>query len=184
MSKQLLPEQIEDLINTLKERFKKNMKRHEGIAWEDVESKLRAAAPSKLWSLDEMEVTGGEPDVIGYDNGIYVFCDCAPETPKGRRSLCYDRKALDARKMHKPENSAMDVASEMGVEILTEEQYRDLQTLGKFDQKTSTWLKTPKDIRDLGGAIFGDFRYGKVFIYHNGADSYYGSRAFRGILKI
>ncbi len=183
--KELLPEQREELLGTLKIRFEKNMNRHRGIQWADVEAKLMAN-PQKLWTLDEMEVTGGEPDVVDRDEktGEYIFFDCSAESPKGRRSLCYDRTAWESRKEHKPENSALDMASEMGIEILTEEQYRALQQLGKFDTKTSSWVETPADVRALGGAIFGDFRFGRVFIYHNGADSYYAARGFRGSLRV
>lgn len=183
--KELSPEQREELLKTLKNRFEKNMNRHKDIEWAKVHAKLDAS-PQKLWSLDDMEVTGGEPDVVGYDKSTneYIFYDCAAETPKGRRSLCYDRAALDARKEHKPQNSAMDVAADMGIEILTEEQYRELQQFGKFDTKTSSWLKTPADIRKLGGALFGDYRYGTVFLYHNGAESYYAARGFRGVLRV
>lgn len=183
--KELLPAQREELLKTLKTRFDKNMNRHKGIEWAKVQAKLDAN-PQKLWSLDDMEVTGGEPDVVGYDEATneYIFYDCSAESPKGRRSLCYDRAALDSRKEHKPQNSAMDVAAEMGIEILTEEQFRELQQFGKFDTKTSSWLKTPADIRKLGGAIFGDYRYGTVFLYHNGAESYYAARGFRGVLKV
>lgn len=183
--KELSPEQQEELLSTLKVRFEKNMNRHKGLDWIKVQTKLEAN-PEKLWSLDEMEITGGEPDVVGFDKktGEYIFYDCAAESPKGRRSLCYDREALDARKTHKPENSAKDVAAEMGIELLDEEQYRELQQLGKFDTKTSSWVETPADIRELGGAIFGDWRFGRVFIYHNGADSYYGARGFRGALRV
>lgn len=182
----LLPhEEQAVLLITLKTRFEKFPIRHKGINWSDVESKLRAN-PDKLWSLREMENTGGEPDVVGYDDARneFFFFDCSPETPSGRRSLCYDREALDARKKFKPENSVIDLATSMGIEILDETQYRHLQSLGKFDTKTSSWIKTPANMRSLGGAIFGDFRYGQVFIYHNGADSYYGSRAFRGVLFV
>jgi len=183
--KELLPEQREELLNVLKTRFEKNRNRHKDIQWADVEAKL-ASHPEKLWALDEMETTGGEPDVVGRDEktGEYIFFDCSAESPKGRRSLCYDREAWEARKQHKPQNTALDMAAEMGIEILTEEQYRALQQLGKFDTKTSSWVKTPADIRALGGAIFGDFRFGRVFIYHNGADSYYGARGFRGSLRV
>lgn len=175
----------EELFNVLKERFEKNMHRHEGLDWNQIQQKLEAN-PMKLWSLHEMEKTEGEPDVIGFDEktGEYLFCDCSKESPKGRRSLCYDREALEARKKHKPENSAMDMAKEMGIEILTEEQYRELQKLEPFDTKTSSWIKTPADIRERGGALFCDYRYGHVFVYHNGADSYYSSRGFRGLLKV
>ncbi len=178
-------EQQEQLLNLLKARFEMNMNRHEGIEWEKVQAKLEQN-PEKLWSLNEMEQTGGEPDVIGYDEetGEYIFCDCVKESPKGRRSVCYDRAALEARKKHKPENSAMDMAAEMGIELLTEEQYRTLQEFGPFDTKTSSWIKTPDDIREKGGALFCDYRYGHVFVYHNGADSYYGARGFRGILRV
>ncbi len=181
----LLPKQTEELLKTLKTRFEKNMKRHKGIDWAKVEVKLKAK-PEKLWSLNEMENTGGEPDVVGNDKktGEYIFYDCAAESPKGRRSFCYDRKALDSRKEHKPKNNAIDMATAMGVELLTEEQYRDLQQLGDFDTKTSSWVKTPEAIRKLGGAIFCDRRFNHVFTYHNGAESYYGGRAFRGSLKV
>jgi len=174
-----------ELIATLKTRFEKNMNRHKGLEWSKIQAKLEAN-PEKLWSLDEMESTGGEPDVVGFDKktGEYIFYDCSPESPKDRRSYCYDREALNARKEHKPANSVMDVAAEMGIELLTEEQYRELQTLGKFDSKTSSWVKTPPEIRKLGGAIFCDFRYNHVFTYHNGADSYYAARGFRGALKV
>ena len=179
----LAPEQREQLLRALKARFEKNMNRHEGLEWVKVQEKLEAS-PAKLWSLHEMERTGGEPDVVGYDNetGEYTFYDCSAESPKGRRSICYDREALESRKQHKPENSAIDMAAEMGIELLTEEQYRELQELGNFDAKTSSWVKTPSDIRKLGGAIFADYRYGKVFVYHNGAESYYAARGFRGSL--
>lgn len=184
-TKVLSEEQREELLSTLKERFEKHMNRHEGLDWANVEAKLQAN-PEKLWSLNEMEITGGEPDVVGYDQETdeYVFYDCSPETPKGRRSICYDREALEARKKHKPENSAMDMANEMGIEMLTEEEYRQLQTLGEFDKKTSSWVQTPANIRKLGGAIFCDRRYDTVFTYHNGADSYYGVRGFRGSLRV
>ena len=183
--RELSPEQRDELLGTLKARFEKNKIRHKGLEWTNVQAKLEAN-PEKLWILDEMEVTGGEPDVVDYDKqtGEYIFYDCSAESPKGRRSLCYDREALEARKAHKPANSAMDMAAEMGVELLNEEQYRALQELGKFDAKTSSWLATPGDIRKLGGAIFGDWRFGRVFIYHNGADSYYGARGFRGSLRV
>jgi hypothetical protein len=183
--KELSTEQREELIKTLKDRFEKNKNRHKDIEWEKVETKLHAN-PEKLWSLDDMEITGGEPDVVGYDKktGEYIFYDCSAESPKGRRSFCYDRAALDARKEHKPQNSAIDAAADMGIEILTEEQYRELQQFGKFDTKTSSWLKTPADIRKHGGAIFGDYRYETIFIYHNGAESYYAARGFRGALRI
>jgi hypothetical protein len=183
--KELTPGQREELIKTLKSRFEKNMNRHLGLEWAKVLTKLQAY-PEKLWSLHEMERTGGEPDVIGYDEktGEYVFFDCSVESPKGRRSLCYDREALESRKEFKPENSATDMATSMGIELLTEEQYRALQKLGKFDLKTSSWVSTPSDIRKLGGAIFCDRRYDTVFTYHNGAESYYAARGFRGWLKI
>jgi len=185
MNKELSQEQKEQLIDILKARFEKNMHRHENIEWSQVETKLDASA-YKLWSLNEMEKTGGEPDVVAFDGktGEYVFYDCSLESPKGRRSICYDRKAQDSRKEHKPKNNVEDMADEMGVELLTEEQYRDLQKLGNFDTKTSSWIKTPPDIRYLGGAVFADFRYGKVFVYHNGAESYYAARGFRGSLKV
>lgn len=183
--KELSPEQRAELLTTLKTRFEKNMDRHQGIEWVPVQTRLEAHA-EKLWSLHEMERTGGEPDVVGYDSktGEYIFFDCSAESPEGRRNLCYDREALEKRKANKPANSVIDVADAMGIELLTEEQYRELQKLGNFDMKTSSWVKTPADIRDLGGAIFCDRRYEKVFIYHNGADSYYGARGFRGALRI
>jgi hypothetical protein len=182
---QLSPEQRGALFRTLKARFEKNVNRHQGLQWTVVQARLEAN-PEKLWSLDEMERTGGEPDVVGHDKktGEYVFYDCSAESPKGRRSVCYDREALEARKEHKPKNSATDMAAAMGIEILTEAQYRDLQTLGEFDTKTSSWVKTPPDIRARGGAIFCDRRYDHVFTYHNGAESYYAARAFRGSLKV
>lgn len=175
--------QRNNLLTILRSRFAKNMSRHKGIKWENVEAKL---TESQLWSLEEMEATGGEPDVVDYDkkNDTYLFFDCSAESPKGRRSLCYDRAALNARKEHKPANSIKDMAEEMGIELLNEEQYRFLQTLGKFDTKTSSWIETPAAIRKLGGALFGDCRYDHVFIYHNGADSYYAARGFRGMLKV
>lgn len=183
--KELIPAQRDELLNTLRERFEKNMDRHKGLSWRNVQEKLEAS-PGKLWSLDEMEVTGGEPDVVSLDKktGTFMFVDCSAESPKGRRSLCYDREALESRKAHKPANSALDVAAEMGIELLTEEQYQALQQLGTFDAKTSSWLKTPDDVRKRGGAIFGDWRFGRVFVYHNGADSYYGARGFRGALFV
>jgi len=183
--KQLSPDRSEELIHILKTRFVQNMALHKGIDWDQVQKKLEAN-PEKLWSLDEMEITGGEPDVIGFDekNGEYIFCDCAAESPKERRSFCYDHIALESRKANKPADSAINKAEEMGIEILTEEEYQRLQQLGNFDLKTSSWLKTPSDIRKLGGAIFGDHRFGRVFIYHNGADSYYAARGFRGTLRI
>lgn len=183
--KELSADHRDELIRVLKTRFEKNMPRHKGIEWANVQAKLEAMA-EKLWSLDEMESTGGEPDVIGYDEktGEYLFCDCAPESPKGRRSLCYDRDAWESRKEFKPENNVVDVATEMGIELLTEEQYRALQELGKFDLKTSSWVKTPAEIRKHGGAIFCDRRYEHVFMYHNGAESYYAARGFRGLLRV
>lgn len=183
--RQLPPEQRDELLSTLRERFEKNMNRHEGFDWQKIQARLEGS-PDKQWALDQMESTGGEPDVVGQDkeSGAYMFVDCSAESPKGRRSLCYDRDALESRKAHKPANSALDVAAEMGVELLTEEQYQALQKLGRFDTKTSSWLKTPDDVRKLGGAIFGDWRFGRVFVYHNGADSYYGARGFRGALFV
>jgi hypothetical protein len=177
--------QREEVLKALQARFQKHMQRHKGLEWDDVQARLAANA-QKLWSLNEMEQTGGEPDVVGRDKktGEYIFYDCAAESPKGRRSLCYDREALDSRKEHKPQNSAMDVAAAMGIELLTEEQYRELQTLGEFDTKTSSWVKTPAAIRKLGGALFCDRRYDHVFVYHNGAESYYAARAFRGLLRV
>lgn len=185
ISKQLPSEQTLEILKILKVRFENNKHRHEGLEWEKIEAKLKIA-PDKLWSLNEMERTEGEPDVIGYDTTAdeYLFADCSPESPKGRRSICYDHKALESRKQHKPHDSAVNMASEIGIEILTEEQYHLLQQLEKFDTKTSSWLTTPDDVRKLGGAIFGDWRYGRVFIYHNGAESYYGARGFRGMLKV
>jgi hypothetical protein len=181
----LAPEQREELLRALKARFEKNMSRHQGLEWAKVQAKLEANA-EKLWSLHEMEQTGGEPDVVGKDpkTGEYIFYDCSAESPKGRRSICYDREALDARKENKPANSAMDMAAAIGIEILTEEQYRELQKLGNFDLKTSSWVKTPAEIRKRGGALFCDRRYGTVFLYHNGADSYYAARGFRGSLRV
>ena len=183
--KKLSSAQINELLKTLKSRFEKNMNRHKGLEWANVQEKLEANN-DKLWSLDDMEVTGGEPDVVGYDKKTneYIFYDCSAESPKGRRSLCYDRKALDARKEHKPANSVIDMATEMGIEVLTEEQYRELQKFGEFDTKTSSWVATPANIRKLGGAIFCDRRYDTIFIYHNGADSYYAARGFRGSLRV
>lgn len=182
---ELTTEQHEELLNVLNERFEKHMERHETIQWDKVRTKLESAA-GKLWSLHEMERTGGEPDVVAYDEAadVYTFMDCAPESPSGRRSLCYDQKALEARKKNKPENSSLNMAEAMGIEMLTEEQYRALQALGNFDMKTSSWVQTPVDVRDRGGAFFCDFRYGRVFLYHNGADSYYAARGFRGALKV
>ena len=183
--KGLSAEQREELLSALKARFENNMKRHTGLEWAKVQAKLGANA-EKLWSLNEMERTGGEPDVVGHDKktGEYIFFDCAVESPKDRRNICYDREALEARPKFKPKDTAMDMAAAMGIELLTEEQYQELQKLGKFDTKTSSWLKTPSEIRKLGGAIFADRRYDHVFVYHNGADSYYGSRAFRGSLRV
>jgi Protein of unknown function (DUF4256) len=182
--KKLSPEHREGLLRTLKARFEKNMNRHKGLEWAKVQAKLEAN--ENLWSLNEMEKTGGEPDVVGFDKktGEYIFYDCSAESPKGRRSVCYDREGQEGRKEFKPENNAIDMGAAMGIELLTEEQYRDLQKLGNFDTKTSSWLKTPSDIRKLGGALFGDYRYGNVFVYHNGAQSYYAARAFRGSLRI
>ncbi|WHZ04350.1 DUF4256 domain-containing protein [Neobacillus sp. YX16] len=182
---ELSHEQSEELLIVLKARFEKNMHRHKGLEWTKVQAKLDAN-PEKLWSLNEMEATGGEPDVVGYDEekDEYIFYDCSAESPKGRRSVCYDREALEARKKHKPENSAMDMANAMGIELLTEEQYRALQELESFDLKTSSWVQTPSAIRKLGGALFCDCRFGHVFLYHNGADSYYGARGFRGSLRV
>jgi len=184
-TKELSQEQTEELINTLQVRFEKNTSRHEGLDWANVQARLEANR-EKLWSLQEMEATGGEPDVVGYDVNTdeFIFYDCSAESPKGRRSLCYDREAWESRKNHKPENTAMDVAKEMGIELLTEEQYRQLQELGKFDLKTSSWVQTPDNIRKLGGAIFCDRRYDMVFMYHNGAESYYAARGFRGSLRV
>jgi hypothetical protein len=183
--KELLVSESQELLATLKTRFEKNMTRHAGLDWTKVQAKLEASV-EKLWSLSEMERTGGEPDLIGFDqkSGDYIFCDCSAESPKDRRNLCYDREALDARKEFKPKDSALDMAAAMGIEILTEEEYRYLQTLGKFDTKTSSWVKTPAEIRKLGGALFCDCRYDHVFTYHNGADSYYAARGFRGSLKV
>ena len=185
--KKLLPEQHKELLKTLKARFEKNMTRHKGLEWAKVQAKLDSpAGGGKLWSLNEMESTGGEPDVVGYDKktGEYIFYDCSPESPKDRRSVCYDHEALESRKEHKPRNSAVEMATDMGIELLSEEQYRKLQQLGKFDTKTSSWIITPPGIRKLGGAIFADYRYGTVFVYHNGAESYYAARGFRGSLSV
>ena len=181
----LSQKQIDELLNILKTRFDKNINRHKDIKWSSVLAKLEKNN-DKLWSLNEMEKTGGEPDVIGFDKKLneYIFYDCSAESPAGRRSLCYDRKALDARKENKPKDNVVDVAAAMGIELLTEDQYRDLQKLGEFDLKTSSWIKTPDDIRKLGGAIFCDRRYNTVFKYHNGAESYYAARGFRGVLKV
>jgi len=183
--KELSPQQREGLLRVLKARFEKNMNRHKGLEWAKVQAKLEANT-EKLWSLNEMERTGGEPDVVDHDKktGEYIFYDCSAESPKGRRSVCYDRQALEARKEHKPKDSAIDMAAAMGIELLTEEQYRNLQKLGNFDTKTSSWVKTPSDIRKLGGALFCDRRYDHVFVYHNGADSYYAARGFRGSLSV
>jgi hypothetical protein len=183
--KQLSAEQQETLLGILKTRFEKNMKRHKGLEWAKVQARLEAH-PEKLWSLHEMEGTGGEPDVAGHDKKTdeYVFCDCSEQTPNGRTNVCYDREALDSRKEHKPKNSAVDMAAAMGIELLTEEQYRELQKLGEFDTKRSSWVKTPADVRELGGALFCDRRFGRVFVYHNGADSYYAGRGFRGSLRV
>jgi len=184
-NKKLSLEKREEILRTLKARFEKNMNRHKDLEWDKVQAKLETNT-EKLWSLNEMEETGGEPDVVGHDKntGEYIFYDCSVESPKGRRSVCYDREALESRKKHKPENSAIDMATAMGIELLTEEQYRELQKLGNFDIKTSSWVKTPANIRKLGGAIFCDYRYETVFVYHNGADSYYAARGFRGSLRV
>jgi hypothetical protein len=190
--KELSPEQREELLKALKTRFEKNMNRHKGLEWAKIQSKLDPPTDSyrydgeKLWSLNEMERTGGEPDVVGHDKKTdeYIFYDCSAESPKGRRSLCYDREGLESRKEHKPENNAIDMTAAMGIELLTEEQYRELQKLGNFDTKTSSWVKTPAEIRKLGGALFCDRRYDHVFVYHNGAESYYGVRGFRGSLWV
>jgi hypothetical protein len=183
--KKLSPEQSKDLLRTLKSRFEKNMNRHRGLEWANVQAKLEANT-EKLYSLNEMEITGGEPDVVGLDKktGEYFFYDCSAESPKERRSLCYDHEALEKRKEHKPEDSAINMAADMGIELLTEEQYRELQQLGKFDTKTSSWVQTPDAIRELGGALFCDRRYDTVFLYHNGAESYYAARGFRGSLRV
>ncbi len=183
--KDLSPQQREELLRALKARFEKNMNRHKGFEWAKVRAKLEAHT-EKLWSLNEMERTGGEPDVVGDDKktGEYIFYDCSVESPTGRRSVCYDREALESRKKHKPEDNAIDMAAAIGIELLTEEQYRELQKLGNFDTKTSSWVKTPSDIRKLGGALFCDRRYGTVFLYHNCAESYYAARAFRGSLRV
>jgi hypothetical protein len=183
--KQLSPPQHGELLKTLKARFEKNMKHHKGLEWAKIQAKLEAN-PEKLWSLNEMETTGGEPDVVGYDKktGEYIFYDCSAESPKDRRSVCYDGEALKARKENKPKNNAIDMAAAMGIELLTEEQYRELQKFGDFDTKTSSWVQTPPEIRKLGGALFCDRRYNHVFVYHNGAESYYAARAFRGSLRV
>ncbi|HTF30919.1 MAG TPA: DUF4256 domain-containing protein [Flavitalea sp.] len=182
---ELSRQQANELIGVLKNRFEKNMNRHKGLKWANVEAKLQANS-EKLWSLDEMETTGGEPDVVGYDKKTdeYIFYDCSAESPKGRRSFCYDGEALESRKENKPKNNAIDMAADMGIELLTEKQYRELQELGDFDTKTSSWVQTPADIRELGGALFCDRRYDQVFLYHNGAESYYAARAFRGSLRV
>jgi hypothetical protein len=184
-NKDLSASQSEGLLKTLETRFEKNMNRHKGLAWSQVQAKLESN-PKKMWSLHEMERTGGEPDVVGHDKktGEYIFYDCSAESPNGRRSVCYDREALDSRKEHKPADCAMDMAAGLGIELLSEEQYRELQKLGNFDTKTSSWVKTPADIRKLGGALFCDRRYDTVFVYHNGAESYYAARAFRGSLRV
>lgn len=184
-NKELSLEQRDDLFRVLKDRFEKNMNRHNGIEWAKVQAKLEANTEIQ-WSLNEMERTGGEPDVVDYDEkkDEYIFYDCSAESPKGRRSICYDREALESRKNHKPENNVIDMANAMGIELLTEEQYRELQKIGNFDMKTSSWVQTPSDIRELGGALFCDRRFGHVFVYHNGAESYYAARGFRGSLKV
>ena len=183
--KELSLQQQEELLSVLKARFEKNKNRHQGLKWTDVQAKLEAN-PDKLWSLDEMEITGGEPDVVDYDANTdeFIFYDCAAESPKGRRSVCYDHEALEARKEHKPANSAVEMAADMGIALLTEEQYRQMQQLGNFDLKTSSWVQTPAEIRKRGGALFCDRRYDTVFLYHNGADSYYAARGFRGSLRV
>jgi hypothetical protein len=183
--KKLTPEVIKELIKTLKNRFDKNLNRHKGLDWAKIEARLKADS-NKLWSLNEMEMTGGEPDVVGLDKktGEYIFYDCSAESPKERRSFCYDQQALESRKEHKPQNSAVEMAAGMGIELLTEAEYRQLQQLGNFDSKTSSWVKTPAEIRKLGGAVFCDRRYNTVFLYHNGAESYYAARGFRGSLRI
>ena len=183
--RKLSSQQQQELLTVLKARFEKNMSRHKGVEWGKVQARLEANS-EKVWSVNEMEKSGGEPDVIGFDKktGEYIFCDCSAETPKGRRSICYDHEALQSRKEHKPKDSAMGMVADMGIEILTEEQYRQLQQLGEFDTKTSSWVKTPADIRKLGGAVFCDRRYDHVFLYHNGAESYYAARGFRGLLRV
>lgn len=183
-NKELSIEQREELLHTLKTRFEENMHRHEGMDWANVQQKLEAANPEKLWSLYEMERTGGEPDVVAQEDDEFVFYDCSPESPKGRRKACYDREGLESRKKHKPENNAIDMATDMGIEMLTVEQYRALQEIENVDKKSSSWVKTPSDIRELGGALFCDYRYGHVFVYHNGASSYYSDRGFRGSIRI
>lgn len=183
--KQLSPSVSKEISAILKDRFAKNAKLHKGIQWADVQAKLDSA-PAKLWSLNEMEMTGGEPDVVGFDKktGEYIFYDCSPESPKQRRSICFDHEALESRKEHKPANSAVQMAADMGIELLTEDEYRNLQQLGQFDLKTSSWIQTPAAVRKLGGALFCDRRYDTVFVYHNGAESYYAARGFRGVLKV
>ena len=185
IKRKLDSDQSQELLNLLKSRFEKNKNRHQGLEWDKVQAKLESQ-PEKLWSLNQMENSGGEPDVVGYDKktGEFLFYDCSAESPKGRRSICYDHEALEARKEHKPEDSAIEMAKGMGIEILNEQEYRQLQTLGQFDAKTSSWVKTPADIRKRGGAIFCDYRYGQVFLYHNGAESYYAARGFRGSLRV
>ena len=185
LKKELQPEQREELLEVLKARFENNMNRHKGLEWAKIQARLEANS-EKMWSLNEMERTGGEPDVVGYDKKTdeYIFYDCSAESPKGRRNVCYDSQGLESRKAFKPENNAIDMAADMGIELLTEEQYRKLQELGNFDTKTSSWVKTPSDIRKLGGALFADRRYGNVFVYHNSAPSYYGVRGFRGSLRV
>lgn len=185
VNKKLSSDQQEELLSVLEARFENNLNRHKGIEWDKVKTKL-VANPDKIWSLDEMERTEGEPDVVGFDEktGEYIFYDCSAESPKGRRSICYDHEALEKRKEHKPQNSAINMAAEMGIEILTETQYCELQKLGKFDAKTSSWIVTTPEVRKLGGALFADFRYNTVFVYHNGADSYYAARGFRGSLRV
>lgn len=182
---ELSPQQRKDLLKALQDRFEKHMNRHEGLVWTIVQARLDAN-PDKLWSLNEMERTGGEPDVTGYyeATGEFLFYDCSAESPAGRRSVCYDRAALEERKTARPDNSAMEMAASMGIELLTEEQYQSLQRLGEFDTKTSSWLHTPAEVRNLGGALFGDRRFGRVFVYHNGAPSYYAARGFRGVLRV
>jgi hypothetical protein len=179
----LSPEEHDELLMVLKTRFEKNMKRHKGVDWVKVQAKLQAN-PEKLWSLNAMEASGGEPDVVGQEKGTYIFYDCSAESPAGRRSLCYDRDAWESRKEHKPKSNAIDMAAAMGVELLSEEEYKELQKFGTFDTKTSSWVKTPADVRELGGALFCDFRFGRVFTYHNGAESYYAARGFRGALRV
>ena len=186
LKRELSQEQHEEVLGALKARFEKNVNRHTGLEWAKVQAKLEANNIEKLWSLNEMERTGGEPDVVGHDKRAneYIFCDCSVESPKGRRSVCYDREGQESRKEHRPKDNAIDMAAAMGIELLTEDQYRELQKRGNFDTKTSSWLRTPPDIRKLGGALFADFRYGNVFVYHNSAQSYYSARAFRGSLRV